>query len=89
MTIERSTLGLVRLGGTSQAGELGISGPEMQNITAAELVVGGTNTNLIEVDGITSAESDGITGPHRARRPRRRRAGPLHQRRQLLHHPLR
>ena len=42
------------------AGDISITRTELQNITAANLIIGGSNNGNITVDGVTSAQSNNI-----------------------------
>ncbi|MCJ7601643.1 MAG: filamentous hemagglutinin N-terminal domain-containing protein, partial [Desulfobulbaceae bacterium] len=57
--IRRSTSGTVGLGNT--AGDMTISGAELQNITASDVFIGnGNNTTQVTVDGIAAANTANI-----------------------------
>ncbi len=57
-TITRANAGTIGLGAT--AGDLQITGPELQRITAGGLTLGDANTTLITVNGITAVNSDTV-----------------------------
>ncbi len=63
VSLTRSTAGEIAIGAfTTMAGRMTISGDELGRITADNLTVGGGSTTAIMVDGVTQAQSMGITG---------------------------
>lgn len=61
--ITRSTAGEIAIGDfTDMAGRMTIGGSELERVAAANMTVGGGAATAITVDGVTSDQSDGITG---------------------------
>lgn len=58
--IRRSSAGTIGVG--DGAGDMVVSGSELQLITAGSLTIGGANTTAVTVDGVTNADTANIAG---------------------------